>query len=511
MSNIFRLILGDQLNSLHSWYTHVRPEIIYIMMEIEPETSYVVHHIQKVTGFFAAMRQFSDMLQKKGHEVHYIRYDDPANKHSFEENIIHLIESHSVSLFEYQEPDEYRLDAQFKKFCRKLSIPSQMYTSEHFYTGRYELRDFFSDNKKPIMENFYRNMRQKHQVLMDNEKPVGNKWNFDKSNRKRLDKNISIPEPLKFKHDVTEIHQMILKAGIQTIGAIDPVNFPWPLNRKEALGMLDDFLKKYLSRFGTFQDAMDTNYPFVFHSRISFALNTKMISPREVVELAVKHWSQKSDEISIAQIEGFVRQILGWREYMRGIYWRNMPEFAKMNYFEHSQKLPEFYWTAKTKMNCMSHAIRQSLELSYAHHIQRLMLTGNFGLLTGVHPDEMDKWYLGIYIDALEWVEITNTRGMSQFADGGIVGTKPYVSSANYINKMSNYCKDCHYDMKKRYGDKACPFNSLYWRFYIKHEHLLRDNIRAAMVYNLIKKMDPEERLKIKKQADKYLDEIDIL
>jgi deoxyribodipyrimidine photolyase-related protein len=248
---------------------------------------------------------------------------------------------------------------------------------------------------------------------------------------------------------------------------------------------------------------MYTGDAFLFHSRLSFSLNNKMLSPLEVVEKVERYWFANQDRINIAQVEGFIRQIIGWREYMRGVYWAKMPEYATLNFFGHNRKLPEFYWSGKTKMNCLKHSIGQSLEKSYAHHIQRLMVTGNFALLAGIHPDEVDQWYLGIYIDAIEWVEITNTRGMSQFADGGIVGTKPYVSSANYIDKMSDYCKGCHYDKSLKIGEKACPFNSLYWHFYHRNEDKLAKNPRIGMAYRTLEKM--KDKSKILDQAEKYL------
>jgi deoxyribodipyrimidine photolyase-related protein len=304
---------------------------------------------------------------------------------------------------------------------------------------------------------------------------------------------------------------MIEKQGINTIGQCDARHFNWPLTQKEAVKLLDDFLENHLAFFGTYQDAMDTRFPYLFHSRLSFSLNTKQISPAQVVERALAHWQNNSKKISIAQIEGFIRQILGWREFMRGIYWAYMPEYETMNYFEHSDQLPAFYWTGDTRMNCLKFAIDQSLKLAYAHHIQRLMITGNFALLAQCDPDEVDQWYLGIYMDAVQWVEITNTRGMSQYADGGIIGTKPYVSSANYIHKMSNYCNECYYDRTKRHGDKACPFNSLYWNFFMRHKDRLAKNMRTAMVYNLLNKMKKQEKSSIKKQAEIYLDKRDEL
>ena len=304
---------------------------------------------------------------------------------------------------------------------------------------------------------------------------------------------------------------MIAAAGIETIGSIDPARVTWPLTREEALAGLDHFLAHGLARFGAYQDAMTERHPFLYHSRLSFALNVKLIHPLEVVERTVDWWRAHEADIDIAQVEGFVRQIIGWREYMRGIYWDKMPGFAESNFFGHHRPLPAFFWTGDTRMNCLKHAIGQSLEHAYAHHIQRLMITGNFALLAGIHPDEVDAWYLGIYIDAIEWVEITNTRGMSQFADGGVTATKPYVSSANYINRMSDYCGNCDYAHTKRTGEGACPFNSLYWDFFDRHHGKLGDNHRLAMVYRMLDRMDPEERTALRDQAEYYRQHLDDL
>jgi deoxyribodipyrimidine photolyase-related protein len=250
---------------------------------------------------------------------------------------------------------------------------------------------------------------------------------------------------------------------------------------------------------------MNTEEKFLFHARISFALNSKLISAKELIEKVIDAWEENSDTINIAQVEGFIRQVIGWREYMRGIYWAKMPDYADLNFFGHNRKLPDFYWTGKTKMKCMEKSIKQSLTEAYAHHIQRLMVTGNFALLNMTDPDEVDNWYLGIYIDAIQWVEITNTRGMSQFADAGMVATKPYVSSGSYINKMSNYCKDCHYSVHEKEGEKACPFNSLYWNFLAEKYHLLRDNPRMQMMYSVLHKMDKTTLNKHKQRAAKIL------
>jgi len=296
---------------------------------------------------------------------------------------------------------------------------------------------------------------------------------------------------------------MLAASGVKSIGNIDPDHFNWPTSREESLEVLQYFCEELLVHFGAYQDALTTWDPYLFHSRLSFSLNSKMLSPLEVIQTVERYWYAHQEEIGLAQVEGFIRQILGWREYMRGIYWAKMPEFAQLNYFGHERKLPSWFWTGKTKMNCLHQSITQSLDLAYAHHIQRLMVTGNFTLLAGIHPDEVDQWYLGIYIDAIEWVEITNTRGMSQFADGGIVGTKPYVSSANYIKKQGNYCSNCAYQAEKKTGEGACPFNSLYWHFHARNRELLEKNPRIGMVYRTWDKMGNKQDLL--DQAEDYL------
>ena len=507
-----RLILGDQLNINHSWFNNVDDSITYILMEIRSETDYAQHHIQKVIGIFAAMQQFAQELKSRKHNVIYLKLNDKNNLHSFDENCDLLIEKNNYTQFEYQLPDEYRVDEHLKNYSKSLKIPSHIIDSEHFYSSRSELKNLFEGKKMYLMETFYRHMRKKHNILIvDGDKPLHGKWNFDEENRQKLPKHHKPTAPLLFLNDVSEIENDIKKASIKTIGVIDAKKFLWPVNREQSLQLLEFFAKECLPLFGRFQDAMAPNEWSLYHSRLSFSMNIKLISPKEVVNRAILEYTRRPEEIEYNQLEGFVRQIIGWREYMRGIYWLKMPEYATLNYFEHAEKLPKWFWTGKTKMNCLKNAISQSLQFAYAHHIQRLMITGNFSLLAGVNPNEVDAWYLGIYIDAFEWVEITNTRGMSQFADGGIVGTKPYVSSATYINKMSSYCTGCYYDKAKKTGYKACPFNSLYWNFYDKHEVKLAKNPRIGMMYNVWRKMQPSAKAELLEQADYYLKNIDEL
>ncbi len=508
-AKIVRLILGDQLNECHSWFHSVNDEIVYTLMEVRSESDVVTHHIQKICGLFAAMRQFAQRLIEDGHRVHYISINDPSNEQTFSRNLTQLMSLYDAECIEYQEPDDYRLDKELRDLGNSYDV--SMKSSEHFITDRYDLKDFFSGKKSIIMESFYRDLRKKTGILMNGEKPLGDKWNYDKENRKKLPKNFTCPPPYECISDVREIYDEIQKANLAYIGHIIPERFIWPLNRKESLEMLDDFIIRHLSTFGDYQDAMDESYWSISHSRLSFSLNTKMISPLEVIKRVEQTYMDNPEQFALNQIEGFIRQILGWREFMRGIYWMEMPHYKNLNALDANRKLPDYFWTGKTKMNCMKHAINQSLDHAYAHHIQRLMVTGNFCMMAGISPDEVDQWYLGIYIDAFEWVEITNTRGMSQFADGGIVATKPYCSSSNYINKMSNYCKGCHYDQKDKYGDNACPFNPLYWHFLEHNRSKFQKNQRMSMIYRIWDKFDEHVKANYINKAKSYLNDLESL
>ncbi|WP_405413443.1 cryptochrome/photolyase family protein [Maribacter sp. Asnod1-A12] len=498
---IVRLILGDQLNQNHSWFSNVNDDITYVIAEMRQETDYVKHHIQKVVAFFLAMRSFRDDLSEKGHQFIYYKLNDKNNPQDLAQIISNTIKETNAEKFEYQLPDEYRLDQQLQKICSSLAIATDSFDTEHFYTTRYELKDFYTGKKQMVMESFYRMMRKKHGIMVTNDQPEGGKWNYDQSNRNKWKGKTPIPKEKEFSKNVDEIVQMLNVKNVQTFGNIDSTEFPWPVTREECLNTLDYFCNELLPHFGDYQDAMHTDEKFLFHSRLSFAMNAKILAPNEVINTVLDHFFDKSNDVNISQVEGFVRQILGWREYMRGIYWKEMPKYKELNTLNNTNKLPKFFWTGDTKMNCLKKAIGQSLDASYAHHIQRLMVIGNFSLLTQIDPDEVDKWYLGVYIDAIEWVEITNTRGMSQFADGGIVATKPYVSSANYINKMSNYCSGCHYNHTKKIGKKACPFNSLYWNFLSEKKEHFKDNQRMNMMMALLNKMEGNKLAEIQERA----------
>ena len=505
-----RLLLGDQLNINHPWFQEIDPEVTYVLMEMRQETDYAPHHIQKVVAFFGAMQTFAQTLKNKGHQVRYLSLDDPKNKQNLNENLSLLIKEMGATSFEYQLPDEYRLDEQLKNFCQNTAVETQAVDTHHFMTERQDLANFFEGKKQLILEFFYRNMRKQFDLLMQQGQPEGGQWNYDKNNRKKWKGTPEIPLAYIPKtEELVALQNRITSAGVKTIGTMDTENFLFPFSREEALAQLDYFCTHLLVHFGDFQDALHTEEMNLFHSRISFALNVKLISPLEVVQTVIDYYRAHEEEIDLAQVEGFVRQIIGWREYMRGIYWKEMPHYAEKNALDNHNPLPDFYWTGNTKMNCLHHAISNSLDNAYAHHIQRLMITGNFALLAQVHPDAVDQWYLGIYADAIEWVQITNTRGMSQWADGGIVATKPYVSAAAYIHKMSNYCESCTYDKKKRLGEDACPFNSLYWNFLDDKKQFFAKNNRMAMMLRLLEKIPPQELAEIKARAGKILTQPD--
>ena len=515
-----RLILGDQLNASHSWFKEIQPATLYVVAELKQEATYVRHHQQKITAFFSAMEQFAQALKTAGHDVLYLTLDDTASFDNLSSLLAHLCNTHQVEQFDYQLPDEYRLRQQLETMSSTLTLPVVAHETEHFYLADDELKRYFEKGKRHRLESFYRKMRKRFVVLIEGSEPTGGEWNFDQKNRNKLKPGdlTAIPQPLLFANDVTTIIERIERHGIETIGdASDPLL--WPTNRQQAQQLLLFFCQTCLPKFGQFQDAMTGKLALfgedkgwsLYHSRISFALNCKMLSPKQVIDAALSTYRSSNGTIDISQIEGFVRQILGWREFVRGIYWANMPEYAKLNSLSAERELPSWFWNAKTGMNCLHHAIKQSLEFSYAHHIQRLMVTGNFCLLAGIHPDQVDEWYLGIYIDAIEWVEIPNTRGMSQFADGGIVGSKAYAASGNYIKKMSDYCSDCSYNVNQIDTPDACPLNSLYWNFMQTHQARLASNPRTKMVYSNWLKKSPESREKILGKAQSYLANIENL
>ncbi|WP_043631315.1 cryptochrome/photolyase family protein [Chromobacterium haemolyticum] len=507
---LLRLILGDQLNPNHSWFTAPDPEVVHVMMEIRQETDYVRHHAQKILAIFAAMRDFASQLKALGHRVRYIAIDDGSNRQSLIGNLDALIRHYGATRVEYQAPDEWRLDHQLARWGADLSIPCHMADSEHFYTARGDAAAFFGARRQWRQETLYRHLRRKHGILVDeNGEPADGRWNFDAENRQRWSGSPPEPNDPRPEHDHRGLWQTINDAGVNSFGQPQAEALRWPLKRAEAQALLCDFIERTLPHFGAYQDAMSRHARRLFHSQLSFALNVKMLNPREVVDAAIAAW--RAGRAPLAAVEGFVRQILGWREYVRGVYWAKMPGYRDNNALSHNLPLPRWFWDGETGMRCLAHAIGQSLEDAYAHHIQRLMVIGNFGLIAGLSPQALHEWYLGVYIDAFEWVELPNTLGMSQFADGGLLGSKPYAGSAAYIGRMSDYCAGCRYQPKLRIGRDACPFNALYWNFFQRHRARLAANRRLSLVYRQLDKLPDAEQAAIAAHAATLQTNLDTL
>lgn len=510
-----RLILGDQLNQAHPWFQSNDDTVIYLIAELKQEAVYVRHHIQKVCAFFAAMQAFANWLQEQGHRVVYLTLDESSQFADLPSLIKALLQNHACERFEYQRPDEYRLHEQLCGLCSELALASREVDTGHFLLPFDDIDQYFKPGKHVRMESFYRKMRVRHQVLVENDEPVGGRWNYDDQNRgafKASDLQ-HIPAPLCFSNDISPILERLRRHGIHTIGRSDQ-HCLWPVNREQSLALLEFFCAQLLPRFGRFQDAMTCNSEHqwsLYHSRLSFALNAKILSPAEVIDTALAAYYEAKGGIELAQIEGFVRQIIGWREYVRGMYWTNMPDYQHRNELQASTPLPDWFWTGETRMQCLSSAITQSLDYAYAHHIQRLMITGNFALLAGIDPDQVDAWYLGIYIDAIEWVELPNTRSMALFADGGWIATKPYAASGNYVNKMSDYCKQCAYKVTLKTEENACPLNSLYWHFIDRHAGMLKQNPRMRFPLKNWEKQGPDQKSALLAKARHLLENIQSL
>lgn len=499
-----RLVLGDQLNPGHSWLRQVDPQVVYVLMEVRQETDYVLHHAQKILAIFAAMRDFARQLRAAGHRVRYVALDNASNRQSIPDNLAALARLYGAKTVQWQQADEWRLDAQLQQWAatqiEARALHCEAVDSEHFLSTRDELATLMRGRQQWLMEDFYRHMRRRHHLLLDARgAPEGGQWNYDADNRKPWPGTPPEPADWRPRHDHSALWDMLQAAGVASFGSPQASDLRWPLNRAEALACLDAFVATALPQFGDFEDAMASQAPRLFHSLLSFALNVKMLHPLEVLQRAEAAW--RAGLAPLAAVEGFVRQILGWREYVRGIYWAHMPGYETRNALAHHQALPSWFWNGETRMRCLHLAITQSLQTAHAHHIQRLMVIGNFALLAGLDPQELHRWYLGIYIDAFEWVELPNTLGMSQRADGGVIATKPYVSSGAYLHRMGDYCQGCAYDYRQKTGARACPFNALYWDFFDRHATALEDNHRLTMVYRQWRKMPPSQQTALRDQA----------
>ena len=496
-------MLGDQLTlDLAAIKRADKSKDIIIMAEADAEAEYVKHHPKKIAFIFSAMRHFADTLKASGWKVLYSKIDDPQNSHNIIGEILRYAEKVEANEVFVTKPGEWRLIELLENTPLKVSIIED----DRFIASHAEFENWAHDKKALRMEFFYREMRRKTGLLMDGDKPTGGKWNFDQEDRKSPPKEIISTEPSIFKHDeiTDEVLALVNERYSSHFGEIYPFNYA--VTPEDANIILDKFIHHSLPFFGDYQDAMMLNEPFLYHALISLYLNTGLLDPletcRKVEEAFIK------GDAPLNAVEGFIRQIIGWREYIRGIYFLKGPGYTDQNYLKAKRKLPSFYWSADTKMRCVSQAVLQTKKHSYAHHIQRLMVTGNFALLADVDPKEVHQWYLSVYIDAFEWVEAPNTLGMSQFSDGGLVASKPYISSGAYINRMSNYCKSCHYDVKDKLGDVACPFNALYWDFLIRHKDKFSSNPRMAQMYRNWERQDENMKTSTLAKAKKTLAEI---
>ncbi|WP_447876433.1 cryptochrome/photolyase family protein [Serratia fonticola] len=484
------LVLGDQLSFDLASLTELDSQRdVVLLVEVREEARHVPHHPKKIVLIFSAMRHFARALQQQGICVHYVSFDDPLNTGSVPGELVRLQSQLQFEEVHLTECGDWRLEQSLKK----CGLAIQWHTDTRFLCSRDEFSSWAKDKKQLRMEFFYREMRRKSGLLMNtNGSPVGGSWNFDTDNRKALPKSAVAPYPARFSADAItqDVIALVRDQFANHYGSVDV--FDYPVTHADAQSLWGYFLDFGLAAFGDYQDAMACNEPFLFHARISAALNIGLLNVRQLCSDVESAYL--TGRIKLNAAEGFIRQLIGWREYVHGVYWLKMPDYAGGNVFGNSRPLPEFYWTGKTQMNCMRQAIGQSLEYAYAHHIQRLMVTGNFALLAGIVPDELCEWYLAIYMDAFDWVELPNTLGMVMHADGGYLGSKPYCASGQYINRMSDYCRSCVYKVRESTTDDACPFNALYWHFIMRHSEILRGNHRMGMTYKNLDRLPESKR-----------------
>ncbi|WP_375450562.1 cryptochrome/photolyase family protein [uncultured Devosia sp.] len=503
-----RLILGDQLSrDISSLNDLDRDSDVVLMVEIADETTYAPHHKQKLVLVLSAMRHFAEDMGEAGVTLDYVQLEDAGNSGNFTGELQRAIERHDPGRVVVTEAAEYRVLDMMRDWTTFLSVPVEIRRDDRFICSLDEFAAWAKDRKSFRMEFFYREMRRKTGLLMDDGKPAGGAWNFDADNRKSLPKGQTTPTRLRFEPDqiTRDVMALVARRFAGNFGDLEP--FGWAVTRLQALEALDHFIAECLPRFGDYQDAMTERSAFLWHSIISPYINIGLLDPIAVCSAAQDAW--RAGQAPLNATEGFIRQIIGWREYIRGIYWLKMPDYAKTNVLNAQRPMPWFYWSGETAMNCVANVVADTRRHAYAHHIQRLMVTGNFALLAGIRPADIEEWYLAVYIDAYDWVELPNTHGMAIFADGGLLASKPYAASGAYINRMSDYCRGCRYDPRLRTGPDACPFTQLYWNFLIEHRQRLAANPRMAMPYRNLDRMEAAERDTIRQEAAMFLDTMD--
>ncbi|MDX2182191.1 MAG: cryptochrome/photolyase family protein [Bryobacteraceae bacterium] len=486
------VVLGDQLNRDSAAFDKFDPAKDAVWMaEVTEESTHVWSHKARIALFLSAMRHFRDALREEGIRVHYRELSEGSLADFLKRDIAKLKPQRVIAA----EPGDYRVRD-------SLAPMIEFVEDRHFLCSTAEFREHARGRKQLRMEFFYREMRRRHEVLMDGGQPVGGQWNFDHENRGAFGKAgpLGLPAPRRFQADAItkKVIGLVGKKFAKHPGSLE--DFDWPVTPGEALDALDDFIAHRLPLFGQYQDAMWTAEPWLYHSRISAAMNLKLLNPRDAIRAA-----EKADA-PLAAREGFIRQILGWREYVRGVYWLRMPEYVEGNALDAHARLPKFYWTAETDMACLREAIGQTLRYGYAHHIQRLMVTGLYALVAGVDPRQVHEWYLAVYVDAVEWVELPNTIGMSQFADGGYLASKPYAATGKYIARMSNYCAGCRYDPAESTGERACPITTHYWDFLIRNEAKLKKIPRMEMQLRNLVRIAPAKKKAIRERAQELRD-----
>lgn len=484
------IILGDQLNHDSAAFDGFESNVDCVWMaEVAEESTHVWSHKARTTLFLSAMRHFERDLTAKRHCcVLYRHLNDPSNTQSLASELKRSIRQYKPKQLVVVEPGDHRVREILVQAAEETGVPLEIREDRHFYASIADFRKHMQGRKQLRLEFFYRELRQRFQVLMRGGKPVGGAWNFDAANRGAFGKQGPgvLRAPIRFVPDriTKEVMQVVERTFPDHPGELSEFN--WPVTPDEAVEALDDFLQHRLPMFGQYQDAMWTGQPFLYHSRLAAAMNLKILDPRVVVEAAERAYYE--GKAPLEAVEGFIRQILGWREYVRGIYHTMMPEYLERNALQATKPLPKFFWTGETEMQCLAQTIQQTLRYGYAHHIQRLMVTGLYCLLEGVDPKQVHEWYLAVYVDAVEWVELPNTLGMSQYADGGVMASKPYVATGKYIQRMSNYCGSCKYDPEISTGPTACPFTQRYWQFLERHEKLLNANPRMKMQLNNLRR-----------------------
>ncbi|MDB4021639.1 cryptochrome/photolyase family protein [Litorivicinus sp.] len=496
------LILGDQLSDNMSSLQSLAPDDVVLMVEVWSEATYVNHHKQKIALIFSAMRHFAAQLQESGREVNYIQLDDPENTQDFSGEIARWQAKREFSGWVVTEPGEWRLLEVFRNLKSTFEVPFEILEDARFLASHKTFNLFLEGRKQPRMEHFYRKIRRQTGILMDDGQPVGGQWNFDHENRKRFPGGLTPKAPQWISDEITSAVISLVKTRFaNNFGSLD--QFLWPVTKAQAEELLSHFIEHRLPKFGDYQDAMAMGNDTLFHSLISSSLNIGLLDPLVVCREAEAAFHR--GDAPLNAVEGFIRQILGWREYVRGLYWAYMPEYKTRNQLGAMMPLPVFFWDeTKTDMRCLSEAIRNTRENAYAHHIQRLMVTGNFALMCGLSVDAVTDWYLGVYVDAYEWVELPNTLGMALFADGGLMGSKPYCASGKYIDRMSDYCKGCRYSPKINTGPDACPMNYLYWDFLATHQDQLQNNPRMAMMLRNLDRMDPQKLSAMREDAQQF-------